>query len=74
MVRQLHKPLLIIQSKRDQAVHPSCVAELERLAMNTTRRTLHWLEQPGHVITTDAEYDTVYYLSTTVDAAMSAQS
>lgn len=79
MVRQLRKPLLIIQSERDQTVQPSCAVELERLAVHATPRTLHWLEQSGHVITTDVEHDTVYqltgnFISATVDSVTSAQS
>ena len=79
MLRQLHKPLLIIHSKRDQTVQPSCAIELERLAVNAAPRTLHWLKQSDHSITTDVEHDTVYQLTrdficATVDAATSAQS
>ncbi len=55
-------PLLIIQSKRDRTVEPKCAEELYRLTTSTPSKSLHWLEQSDHVITTGVEREEVYQL------------
>jgi carboxylesterase len=79
LLPQLYKPLLIIHSKHDQTVDPSCASELARLAIHASPRTLHWLEHSGHVITTDIEHELVYqwikdFIATTINASGPAQS
>lgn len=79
MLHRLHKPLLIIHSKLDQTVDPSCASELARLAIHASPRTLHWLEHSGHVITTDIEHELVYqwikdFIATMINASGPAQS
>lgn len=61
--RQLGKllsPLLIIQSKRDQTVNPDCAFELYRLTEAASPKSLFWLTQSDHVITTGPEREEVY--------------
>ena len=58
-------PLLIIQSRRDQTVEPKCAEELYRLTTSTTSKSLHWLEESGHVITTGVDREEVYQLALT---------
>ncbi len=63
--RNLYKlriPLLIIQSKRDQTVEPKCAEELYALTTSAPSKSLHWLEQSDHVITTGVEREEVYQL------------
>ena len=60
--RKLHllqRPLLIIQSRRDQTVNPACATELYTLARAASPKQLYWLERSDHVITTGAEKDVV---------------
>jgi carboxylesterase len=55
----LHRPLLIIQSRRDQTVNPACATELYTLARAASPRRLCWLEKSDHVITTGPEKEVV---------------
>jgi carboxylesterase len=55
----LHRPLLIIQSHRDQTVNPACATELYTLARDAKPKRLHWLDRSDHVITTGPEKDEV---------------
>ncbi len=80
---KLHSPLLIIQSKRDQTVNPDCAFELYRLTEAATPKSLFWLTQSDHVITTGPEREEVYQYSinfinsfplVTLDAAKNARS
>ena len=59
----VRSPLLIIQSKRDQIVSPACAEELYRLAAAAEPKSLHWLEQSDHVITTGPEKEEVFRLA-----------
>lgn len=59
----VHSPLLIIQSKRDQIVSPACAEELYRLATAAEPKSLYWLEQSDHVITTGPEKEEVFRLA-----------
>ena len=64
--RNLYKlriPLLIIQSKRDQIVEPKCAKELYALTTSAPSKSLHWLEQSDHVITTGVEREEVNQLA-----------
>lgn len=61
----VRSPLLIIQSKNDKTVPPSCAKELYRLTINASPKTLHWLEKSGHVITEGPEREEVYRLAST---------
>lgn len=74
VLRKMSAPLLIIHSKRDQTVSPSCAEELYRLATKAKPKSLHWLEQSDHVITLGPEHEEVYrlvnsFISTIVHAA-----
>ena len=60
----VRSPLLIIQSKCDQTVPPACAEELFRLATAASPKSLHWLEQSDHVITTGPEREEVFRLVT----------
>jgi carboxylesterase len=60
----VRSPLLIIQSKGDQTVPPACAEELFRLATSASPKSLHWLEQSDHVITTGPEREEVFRLVT----------
>jgi carboxylesterase len=60
----VRSPLLIIQSKGDQTVPPACAEELFRLATAASPKSLHWLEQSDHVITTGPEREEVFRLVT----------
>jgi len=59
---KIRAPLCIIQSKRDQTVNPQCADELYRLATATPSKSLHWLEESDHVVTTGVEREEVYSL------------
>lgn len=59
----VRSPLLIIHSKRDQTVNPSCADELYRLTTTASPKTLYWLQRSDHVITTDVEHEQVYQLA-----------
>lgn len=59
---KLRVPLLIIQSKRDRTVEPKCAEELYRLTTAAPSKSLHWLEQSDHIITTGVEREEVYQL------------
>ena len=58
---KLRSPLLIIQSKRDQTVNPDCAFELYRLTEAASPKSLFWLTQSDHVITTGPEREEVYH-------------
>ena len=60
---KLRCPLLMIHSKRDNAADPACANELMKLASNARPKTLHWLQQSDHVITTGPEREEVFLLS-----------
>ncbi len=60
---KLRIPLLIIQSKRDQTVEPKCAEELYRLTTSAPSKSLHWLAESSHVITTGVEREEVYQLA-----------
>ena len=62
---KLQIPLLIIQSKRDQTIEPKCAEELYQLTTSTTSKSLHWLENSDHVITTGVDCKEVYQLALT---------
>ena len=62
MLSKLRIPLLIIQSKRDQTVKPECAEELYQLTTSTPSKSLHWLAESDHVITTGVEREEVYQL------------
>ncbi len=62
-LNKLRIPLLIIQSKRDRTVEPKCAEELYRLTTSTPSKSLHWLEESDHVITTGVEREEVYRLA-----------
>ena len=73
-LNQIRCPLCIIQSKRDQTVVPACAEEIYRLATASPAKSLHWLEQSDHVITTGVEREEVYriasqFITTTVSNA-----
>ncbi len=52
-------PSLLIQSRREHTVRPeSAIFIFERLGAQT--KELFWLEKSGHVVTIDAERDTVF--------------
>jgi len=59
---KLRIPLLIIQSKRDQTVEPKCAEELYQLTTSVPSKSLHWLAESDHVITTGIEREEVYQL------------
>ncbi len=59
---RVYGPLLIIHSRRDQTVAPTCAEELDQLTTSAAPKSLHWLESSGHVITTDNEHQKVYAL------------
>ena len=59
----VRSPLLIIHSKRDQIVNPLCADELYRLTTAASPKTLYWLQQSDHVITTGIEHEQVYQLA-----------
>ncbi len=61
-VREIRSPLLIIHSKRDETALPASADEIFRLATATRSKSLHWLEQSGHVITIGPEREEVYRL------------
>jgi len=75
--RHLHEiscPLCIIQSKRDQTVDPRCAEELYRLTTSSPSKSLHWLNESDHVITTGVEREEVYriaseFIASTVSSA-----
>lgn len=62
-LKQVRCPLLVIQSKQDKTVNPTCAKELMQLAVNARPQTLHWLEESGHVITLGPEREEVFVLS-----------
>ncbi len=62
-LEKVYCPLLVIQSKRDKTVNPSCASELMKLAVNAQPRTLRWLEESDHVITLGPEREEVFVLS-----------
>ncbi len=62
-LNKLRIPLLIIQSKRDQTVKPQCAEELYQLTTSAPSKSLHWLAESGHVITTGVEREEVYQLT-----------
>ena len=62
-LKQVCCPLLVIQSKRDRTVNPSCARELMQLAVNAQPKTLRWLEESDHVITLGPEREEVFVLS-----------
>ncbi len=53
-------PLLILQGKRDRTVNPHCADELYRRARLAHPKSLYWLEQSDHMITTGPERLEVY--------------
>jgi carboxylesterase len=61
-LKAVRSPLLIIQSKADRTVAPACAEEIYRLATAASPKTLHWLEESGHVITEGPEREEVYRL------------
>jgi carboxylesterase len=63
-VSEIHAPLLIIHSKRDETALPASADEIFRLATSASSKSLHWLEQSGHVITIGAEREEVNRLVT----------
>ncbi len=60
---KLRIPLLIIQSKRDRTVEPKCAEELYQLTTSAPSKSLHWLAESDHVITTGVEHEEVYQLA-----------
>ena len=62
-LRQVCCPLLVIQSKRDKTVNPTCAKELMKLAANAQPKTLRWLQESDHVITLGPEREEVFVLS-----------
>jgi carboxylesterase len=60
---KLHSPLLILQSKHDQTVNPDCALELYRLTEAASPKSLFWLTQSDHVVTTGPESDEVFQYS-----------
>ena len=62
-LNKLRIPLLIIQSKRDQTVKPQCAEELYQLTTSAPSKSLHWLAESDHVITTGVEREEVYQLT-----------
>lgn len=62
-LNRVYCPLLVIQSKRDKTVNPTCASELMKLAVNAQPRTLRWLEESDHVITLGPEREEVFVLS-----------
>ena len=62
-LNKLRIPLLIIQSKRDQTVQPKDAEELYQLTTSAPSKSLHWIEESGHVITTGVEREEVYGLA-----------
>lgn len=79
-LNEVRCPLCIIQSKRDQTVEPRCAEELYRLATSSPSKSLHWLNESDHVITTGVEREEVYriasqFIATTAsNAARTGQS
>ncbi len=61
-VREIGAPLLIIHSKRDETALPASADEIFHLATGAQSRSLHWMEQSGHVITIGPEREEVYRL------------
>lgn len=61
--------LCIIQSKRDQTVEPRCAEELYRLTTSSPAKSLHWLNESDHVITTGVEREEVYRIASAFIAA-----
>lgn len=61
---EIRAPLLIIHSKRDETALPASADEIFRLATSASSKSLHWLEQSGHVITIGAEREEVNRLVT----------
>ncbi|GAC1425717.1 MAG: alpha/beta fold hydrolase [Ktedonobacteraceae bacterium] len=59
---KVRTPLLIMQSKRDQTVEPKCAEELYQLTTSVPSKSLHWLEESDHVITTGVEREKVYQI------------
>lgn len=73
--KRVRSPLLIIHSRRDQTALPQGAEELYKLATQAQPKTLYWLEQSDHVITTGPEHEKVYrlvlsFITTTVQAAV----
>lgn len=62
ILKKVISPLIIIHSKRDQTVSPRCAEEVYRLTVKATPKSIHWLEQSDHVITTGPEREEVYRL------------
>jgi carboxylesterase len=63
ILKQVHCPLLVIQSKGDNTVSTACARELMQLAINARPKTLRWLEHSDHVITLGPEREEVFLLS-----------
>lgn len=60
LVRQrlsrIHQPLLIIQGRQDPTVHPE-VPEMISREVSSAVREIHWLEQSGHCVILDGEWE-----------------
>ena len=58
-VRNIHCPVLLVQSKRERTVKPaSATYLLERIG--SPQKEIFWLEKSGHVVTIDIEREIVF--------------
>ncbi len=61
--RQLHavrSPLLIIHSKQDRTIRPTCAENLYRLTTAAESKSIYWLNQSHHVVTIGPEREKTY--------------
>ena len=61
LLPQVTKPILLIQSKIEHTVKPES-AEYVYENVSSVDKSLHWLEESGHIITLDIEKEQVFNL------------
>lgn len=52
----IRQPLLIVQGRQDQTVHPEAPEMISRQVSSTVKE-LHWLDQSGHCVILDGEWE-----------------
>jgi len=53
---RIQQPLLILQGRQDQTVHPQA-PDMILQAVRSTLKELHWLDQSGHCVILDGEWE-----------------
>jgi carboxylesterase len=59
---RVRQPLLVVQGRRDTSVHPS-VPEILAREVSSAVKEVHWLEQSGHCVILDGEWETAAALT-----------